>query len=35
MFIYKTDHSLAVPEAFLDRVSWLNARLNPSEAVLP
>jgi len=35
MFVYKTDHSLAVPEAFLDRISWLNARLNPSGAVLP
>ncbi|PZR56282.1 MAG: hypothetical protein DLM50_08410 [Candidatus Meridianibacter frigidus] len=29
MFFYKSDHSLNVPEAFLDRVTWLDARLNP------
>lgn len=29
-FIYKAGHSLDVPEAFADRMAWLNARLNPA-----
>ncbi|GAC1361102.1 MAG: hypothetical protein NVSMB31_20920 [Vulcanimicrobiaceae bacterium] len=29
-FLYKADHSLDVPEAFSDRIGWLDARLNPS-----
>ncbi|MDP9017631.1 MAG: hypothetical protein M3N19_04865 [Candidatus Eremiobacteraeota bacterium] len=30
MFLYKADHSLDVPEAFSDRIGWLDARLNPA-----
>lgn len=30
MFFYKTDHSLNVIEAFFDRITWLDARLNPA-----
>lgn len=29
-FIYKAGHSLDVPEAFSDRITWLDARLNPA-----
>ncbi len=29
-FIYKADHRLDVPEAFSDRMAWLEARLNPA-----
>ena len=29
-FIYKAAHSLDVPEAFSDRISWLDVRLNPA-----
>ena len=30
MFVYKADHSLDVPEAFSDRMAWLEERLNPA-----
>ncbi|MFN2527988.1 MAG: alpha/beta hydrolase family protein [Candidatus Baltobacteraceae bacterium] len=29
-FVYKADHSLDVPEAFSDRMAWLDSRLNPA-----
>ncbi len=29
-FIYKSGHSLDVPEAFSDRIGWLQTRLNPA-----
>ena len=30
MFVYDAKHSLDVPEAFSDRITWLEARLNPA-----
>lgn len=30
MFVYNAKHSLDVPEAFSDRIAWLDLRLNPS-----
>jgi pimeloyl-ACP methyl ester carboxylesterase len=30
MFVYRAKHSLDVPEAFSDRIAWLDSRLNPS-----
>jgi dienelactone hydrolase len=29
-FIYNTGHHLDIPEAFADRMAWLDARLNPA-----
>lgn len=29
-FVYRAKHSLDVPEAFSDRIAWLDSRLNPS-----
>ena len=29
-FIYKSGHSLDVPDAFADRMAWLEERLNPA-----